>query len=103
MVVVDELRKRARYIAAPVLGACLMGYFCYHLVQGERGLIAWLRLTNEIREAKEQATTVHEEREALERRVSHLRTESLDLDLLDERARATLNVARPDEIVILKR
>jgi cell division protein FtsB len=103
MVVVDELRKRARYIAAPVLGACLMGYFCYHLVQGERGLIAWLRLTNDIRDAKEQAATIHEEREALERRVSHLRTESLDLDLLDERARATLNVARPDEIVILKR
>jgi cell division protein FtsB len=103
MVVVDELRKRARYIAAPVLGACLMGYFCYHLVQGERGLIAWLHLTNEIRDAKQQAAAVHEEREALERRVSHLRTESLDLDLLDERARATLNVARPDEVVILKR
>jgi cell division protein FtsB len=35
--------------------------------------------------------------------VSHLRLESLDRDLLDEQARATLNVARPDEIVILKR
>jgi cell division protein FtsB len=103
MVVVEELKKRARYIAAPVLGACLMGYFCYHLVQGERGLVAWLRLTNDIREAKEQAALVHSEREALERRVSHLRPESLDRDLLDERARATLNVALPNEIVILKR
>jgi cell division protein FtsB len=103
MVVVEELKKRARYIAAPVLGVCLMGYFCYHLVQGERGLIAWLRLTNDIREAQQEAAAVHGEREALEHRVSHLRLESLDRDLLDERARATLNVARPDEIVILKR
>jgi cell division protein FtsB len=103
MVLAAELKKRARYIAAPVLGACLMGYFSYHLVQGERGLLAWLRLTNEIREAKEQAAVVRAERDALERRVSHLRPESLDRDLLDERARATLNVALPNEIVILKR
>lgn len=103
MVVVEELKKRARYIAGPVLGVCLMGYFCYHLVQGERGLIAWLRLTNEIRAAKEEAAVVRAEREVLERRVSHLRPESLDRDLLDERARATLNVALPNEIVILKR
>jgi cell division protein FtsB len=103
MVVVEELKKRARYIAAPVLGACLMGYFSYHLVQGERGLVAWLRLTNDIREGKEEAALVRAEREVLERRVSHLRPESLDRDLLDERARANLNVALPDEIVILKR
>jgi cell division protein FtsB len=103
MVLVDELKKRARYIAAPVLGVCLMGYFSYHLVQGERGLLAWLRLSNEIREAKDVAATVRAERDALERRVAHLRPESLDRDLLDERARATLNVALPNEIVILKR
>jgi cell division protein FtsB len=103
MVVLEELKKRVRYVAAPVLGACLMGYFSYHLVQGERGLIAWLRLSNDIREAKEEAATVRLQREVLERRVSHLRPESLDRDLLDERARATLNVALPNEIVIIKR
>ena len=103
MIIVAELRKRARHVVAPVLGACLMGYFGYHLVQGERGLLAWLRLDNELREAQATAAEVRRERDTLERRVSLLRPDSLDRDLLDERARATLNVARPNEIILLKR
>ncbi len=103
MIIVAELRKRARHVVAPVLGACLMGYFCYHLVQGERGVLAWLRLGNELREAQETSVVVRADRDALERRVSLLRLDSLDRDLLDERARATLNVARPNEIILLKR
>ena len=103
MVVVAELKKRARHVAAPVLGACLMGYFGYHLVQGDRGVLAWLRLTNELREAQAESAAVREQRDALERRVSLLRPDSLDRDLLDERARATLNVALPNEIILLKR
>jgi cell division protein FtsB len=103
MVLAEELKKRARYAAGPVLGACLMGYFCYHLVQGERGLLAWLELSHEIAAAEAEAATARAERATLEHRVSHLRPESLDRDLLDERARAVLNVARPNDIVILKR
>ena len=97
------LAQVALYLAALLLLTRPLGAYMARVYQGERGLIAWLRLTNEIRAAKEEAAEVHAEREALERRVSHLRPESLDRDLLDERARATLNVARPDEIVILKR
>jgi cell division protein FtsB len=103
MIIVAELRKRARHVVAPVLGACLMGYFGYHLVQGERGVLAWLRLSNELREAEVVAADVRLQRDTLERRVSQLRPDSLDRDLLDERARATLNVAQPNEIILLRR
>jgi cell division protein FtsB len=103
MVILAELQKRARYVAAPVLGACLMGYFGYHLVQGERGILAWFRLSHDLREAQAEAARTKSQREALERRVSLLRPDSLDRDLLEERARATLNVAQPNEIVILRR
>ena len=37
----------------------------------------------------------------LERRVSLLRPESLDRDMLEERARAVLDLARPEERVIV--
>jgi cell division protein FtsB len=37
----------------------------------------------------------------LERRVALLRPESLDRDMLEERARAVLNLARPEDRVIL--
>ena len=101
MRVVREIRKRARLIAGPVLGISLMCYFAYHLVEGERGLISWLRLSQEVTLAKTRLTQLDGEREALDRRVSLMRPEHLDRDMLDERARATLNLVAPHEIVIL--
>ena len=38
MMVLQEIKRRAGFIAGPVLGVSLMCYFGYHLVQGERGL-----------------------------------------------------------------
>ena len=101
MRVVREIRKRARLIAGPVLGISLMCYFVYHLVEGERGLISWLRLSQEVKLAKTRLAQLDGEREALDRRVSLMRPEHLDRDMLDERARATLNLVAPHEIVIL--
>ncbi len=101
MLVMQEIRKRAGFIAGPVLGISLMCYFGYHLVQGERGLLSWLRLTQDVKLAKSRLAELNNEREALDRRVSLLRPEHLDRDMLDERARATLNLVGPHEIVIL--
>lgn len=101
MMVLQEIKRRAGLIAGPVLGVSLMCYFGYHLVQGERGLLAWLQLTQEIKLAKTRLAELDQQRTALDRRVSLLRPEHLDRDMLDERARATLNLAGPHEIVIL--
>jgi cell division protein FtsB len=100
MNLLSEIRRRSRLIVGPILGISLAGYFAYHLVQGDRGLIAWLRLTQEVKEAKATLAQVDGERQALDRRVNLLRPDHLDRDMLDERARATLNLAAPDEIVI---
>src|SRR5437868_66666 len=102
MTLLAELRRRARFVAGPIFGLAVIGYFSYHLVQGDRGLIAWMQLTQQIREAKVAAEKVRGEREALDNRVARLRPEHLDPDLLDERARATLNVVGPNEVVILR-
>ena len=80
----------------------LTGYFAYHLVEGDRGLIAWLRLSRELRVATAHLEAVRGQRVPLELKVSNLRPEHLDLDLLDERVRATLNLVSPDEIVIMQ-
>ena len=101
MAMIHELRKRARHILGPVLGACLAGYFVYHAVQGDRGLMAWLMLNQQIREATAVRDSVAAERAAWEHRVALLRPDSLDPDMLDERARAVLNLGNPDELVIL--
>jgi cell division protein FtsB len=101
MMVIQEIKRRAGFIAGPVLGISLMCYFGYHLVQGERGLVSWLRLTQEVKLAKTRLAALDDERDALDRRVALLRPEHLDRDMLDERARATLNLVGPNEIVIL--
>ena len=102
MMVLQEIKRRARYIAGPVLGVSLMCYFGYHLVQGDRGLIAWVRLLGELKTAQAQEVVVAGERDALEHRVSLLRREHIDRDMLDEEVRATLNLADPHDIVIMR-
>jgi cell division protein FtsB len=101
MALLDELKRRAKDVIGPVLGFCTVGYFAYHSVEGDRGLFALLRLSEQIQEARSHLDELAAERKSLERRVSNLRPDHLDPDMLDERARLILNLARPDEIVIL--
>ena len=59
-----------------------------------------MKLRQEIAAARSSEAELAAERATLERRVALLRPESLDRDMLEERARAVLNLAHPDERVI---
>jgi cell division protein FtsB len=96
-----ELRRRSRALIGPLLGISLTGYFAYHLVGGDRGLLAWVRLTREIRAEHDKLETLRADHAALDLKVKNLTPDHLDPDLLDERVRATLNLAAPNEIVII--
>jgi cell division protein FtsB len=96
-----HIRRQAHAIVGPLIGLTLAAYFAYHLVEGDRGLIAWVHMTQQIRAAKLQQARIHEERAEAEHRVALLRPEHLDPDLLDEQARAALNLIGPGEVVIL--
>jgi cell division protein FtsB len=102
MIVLREMRRRARVLVAPVMGIALTGYFAYHLVEGDRGLRAWLRITQELRLAKATLAVVDAGRAALDHRVSHMRPDHVDPDLLDTQIRKTLDVVSPNEIVIMQ-
>src|SRR3979411_1016193 len=108
------MRRRAKVLVAPVLGLALTGYFAYHLVEGDRGLRAWMRLTQELRIAKTGLADVAAERAKLERRARDMRAAQLVRRashtpyvhlapaLLDSQVRRTLDFAAPDEIVIIR-
>jgi cell division protein FtsB len=96
-----ELRRRARHVVGPLIGIMVASYFGYHAVEGNRGLLAWHRMTAEIAGAEARLDQITKSREALEHRVSLLRPDNLDPDMLEERARAILNLTRPDEVVVL--
>ncbi|MDP7044673.1 MAG: septum formation initiator family protein [Alphaproteobacteria bacterium] len=88
-------------MVGPVLCLVLVGYFAYHLVNGERGFIALLQLDQQIQEAKANAAILAKERTEVESRVALMRPDQLDPDMLEERARLMLSVGHPDEVVIL--
>lgn len=91
---------RPSQILAPVIFATLFGYFGYHLVNGDRGLLSMARLEREVQVADQNLAEAETTKKIWERRVSALRNQSLDPDMLDERARALLNYARKDDIII---
>lgn len=102
MGLLQEFRNRARYVVGPVLGLCAIGYFAYHGVHGDRGLIAWLKVKQRVATAKEALVLSENEREKLEKRVRLLNPGSLDPDMLEERARVMLNYGHTDDLVILE-
>ena len=96
----DNIRHKARQVLVPLMGAGLIAYFGYHAVQGDRGLLAWWSLRYEIEKADYELAAVTTEKKVLEHRVSLLRPESLDRDMLEERARAMLGVVHKNDLII---
>ena len=101
MFILDELRRRSRQVVFPVVGACVLAYFTYHTVQGDRGLLAFARLSQEVDRAEAALADLRSKREAIEHRTSLLRTDNLDLDLLEEQARGTFNLLHPNDLMVL--
>jgi cell division protein FtsB len=95
-----EVSRKARQVLGPLMGAAVMAYFAYHAVQGDRGLVAWWNLRFEIERADAALAAVSTEKAALERRVALLRPESLDPDMLDERARVMLGAIGPHDLIV---
>ncbi len=91
--------KRALF---PAFCTVVIAYFAYHLINGNRGLIAWQQLQLEVVELQSELDGLREVRARLEQRISLLQPDNLDPDMLDQRAREILNLAHPDEITILR-
>lgn len=101
MALPKEIRKHVRQVIGPALAVTLFAYFAYHAVEGDRGLLAWVKLSQEIDTTQAQLTKITGIRERLEHETSLLRSEALDPDMLDERARAQLGVIRRDEMIVV--
>ena len=101
MTIARDIGRHARQAIVPVLGISLLTYFSYHAIQGERGLFAWIQLNQQLKQTRALADAVAGQRAELENRVRRLSSGSLDTDLLDERVRSMLNLARGDEVVIM--
>jgi cell division protein FtsB len=86
-----------------VLLLAIAGYFLWQVREGDYGTRSRAELLEELAALEAEHRALVAERKALEARVERLRPSALDADLLDERARAKLDLARRDEIVIFHR
>ena len=101
MSLLGDIRRRARLVVPQVFAAALVGYFAFHSFQGDHGVRAWARLSEDIDSARTLLADLSRERQALEHRVALLRRGHLDPDLLEERARQILNYGGRDDYIIM--
>lgn len=104
----SELWQRIRYynpirFKSTFFLAFVFFYFAFHLVTGERGLIAYVRLKGEMENAQKKATVVQAKKLELSKNVAGLRDDSLNMDLLEELTRKDLGYSRKDEVVLFER
>jgi cell division protein FtsB len=101
MIAGQEQRRRFRHIVPSILCACVFSYFAYHATQGERGIVAWWQIGNQLQESQATLAQLTAERKSEEHRVALLRPESLDPDMLEERARVMLNFGQADDRLLI--
>ena len=85
-----------------VLAALLIGYFAINAYTGSRGLRARQDLDQRIAALTRQIDDVKAERARWERRVALLKSDHIDPDMLDERARALLDDTDPRDLVLIQ-
>ncbi len=103
MLYIQRLRQNFAASIVPLFCACFVVYLGYHGLYSDHGLITMLRLNKEIEHLEFDLAEMQDESKVLKRRITLLRPESLDVDLLDERARAQLGYARRNDLVIFDR
>jgi cell division protein FtsB len=95
-----ELKRRGKAVIAPAIFLAITAYFGWSVTQGAHGLIAYSQRENLLLEAQAGHDAAQAERDTWQQRVAGLQANHLDLDTLDERARAMLNLADPNDIIV---
>ncbi len=94
------IKRKLRAAIAPLFFFALVGYFCWSATQGDHGLVAYAQRRQLLNQAQDDLAKAQADRSSWEYRVAALRTDHLDADMLDERARAMLNVSDPADIIV---
>jgi cell division protein FtsB len=100
MALLSVFKRILKGVLVPAVFLAVSGYFAWHAVHGERGLMARDKRQGDIVAARAALQQAEAERDAMERRVAGLRGDRLDRDQLEERARSLLNMVGRDEVIV---
>lgn len=100
-------RRRLRTVLTALglyLGAALLiGYFGVNAYTGNHGINARQGLDLQLARLTAERDTLRSERQRWERRVALLKSQSIDPDMLDERARALLDYVNAADLTLMLR
>jgi cell division protein FtsB len=99
MVSRSRLKSVLTGLALYAMAAAMVGYFGVNAYTGKYGLNARQELDSEIVALTSELARLKRERADGEQRVSSLRSDRVDPDMLDERARYQLDYANPRDLV----
>src|SRR5437763_5622911 len=102
MVTRKRLRAALTAISLYICAALLIGYFGINAYTGAHGLKAKQDLAQQMDELSKELASLKVERATWQHRVSLLRSNGIDPDLFDERARAMLDYAHPNDLVLMR-
>ena len=97
----DRLKFTPIHFFLPLLSIFFLFYFLYHILEGDRGLSALIRVQNELSTVQNELTEAKVLQKKLERRNSLLFSSSLDTDMLDEQVKRLLVMVRPNEYQVI--
>ena len=103
MVIRTQFRAVVTALGLYALAGLVIVYFAMHAYSGQRGLRAKEDLALQLTELSGELSKLRTQRTDLERRVALLRPESVDPDMLDERARNSLDYVHARDLVLLGR
>ena len=84
-----------------MIAAAFLGYFGFHAFHGSYGIMARVHFDAQGALLEAELAALQEETAAYERRASLLRAQTLDPDMVDERARRSLNIIGPNDVIIV--
>ena len=98
-----QWRRRwpVRRALLPLATIAVCGYFVHHATSGPNGWDARAERIAERQRLQDEVARLTGERERMARRAALLNGTVIERDVLDERARALLGLARDDEIVVM--
>ena len=94
-------RRRLIMLAgSSLLLASVVVFFGFHILAGDRGILARPELDRKIMLAEEKLALLQKHHAFLSHRINLLQAESLDADMLAETARAELGLYSPNDVII---
>jgi cell division protein FtsB len=103
MVTRPRIRSFFTAIGLYAIATALIGYFGVNAYSGNLGLRARQDIDARIAQLTGERDQLRGEREQWQHKVELLKSDRLDPDLLDERARALLSLTDPRDVILLVR